>query len=1101
MEYSAVEIVPFIVAASVVGATICYFYFSNSKTEDSAKNDSSTLQIEDIRKRRLEKLKELEKESASLLNEIAESQPKNKVVSQHQPKPRIAPSTSLKRQNEQPLTSSVTQTSQKENKRSLSLNLNKVKIDSELKTKETKSDEKKNLEDQFPDTEEASVVDTSNLEIDKSVEETVQQLPLNEEEQIKRIFGHQILINNSTSTAIAAILLTEPSTVRALNIAAGWWNTTKAIDCLEEWKETIFNSVQKLLQQRMPEEDLFTDNPIEEVSAILLEFLGYRISSGKRIQFTFESVQTRSSSSSSTVNFIALDPEYVRLVAAADTKSMKIALQMLFDTFSDYSLTMTLQEYLGETILRQITTDKSLAAAVGYILEYETLQMNSLRTCSEIERNSIFSALFRISTIVPYHLLRANNSINNRNITDCLQLRYFEHIPLFPNPTRLWTSNDKMLKSTSSMLQRNALEVYKFTASIIQLSLKQKLFRDSVLMWMAKYIELSHTMFFAAGEETVNNMTNNMSTSSSSFVLHLSYVILLIIDPFFKDEAAMNKFIHMISWEYVLTDDRIQFSNLSNMFDGMKVTRSANDNTTNSEASYNFATEIFWITMRSLELVNRIYLRRQKQINELFDEFSTAKQLYESNATQFLPRIESAKQQLHLLHYGWSASVLEDSQYLTIACRWAKAAADWIILQAQQPNASNTETRFHYIPASLAKAMCHVWQSARNIPREGVMTSAEARHAALFCVELMNRPDLVRSPVLLDRLLSVLELFVHVFGSQQKNGVLAGIVMENEMIRTLLVPAILSLYSTCHAVAALDVNEDSTFDKSAIRHRANELLVALLQYPLPEPRHSLLTYLQRDRGQPFQAFILSALDCIVFSFESAVTILRRIHSIESQQQQQQSLGSSTSTSTTTAAPIPPLYLNQARSTLQTTASTFYMLAILCDTDKLIQDTIVSCSGLFERVAISLYTCLLLVNNEEKLEKIKVTSTAIRTEQIIQQQVRLLVTLLTGQSQQVQEAFIRAMMQHPDYDITEIEVLSNLAGGSSLQSLLSVFRSVAEEEKQKPDNQSSNKKSEIDWEEWRSGEVDADAIYKQFFAEHDTVRYIAIIPLHSYIIDC
>jgi hypothetical protein len=82
-------------------------------------------------------------------------------------------------------------------------------------------------------------------------------------------------------------------------------------------------------------------------------------------------------------------------------------------------------------------------------------------------------------------------------------------------------------------------------------------------------------------------------------------------------------------------------------------------------------------------------------------------------------------------------------------------------------------------------------------------------------------------------------------------------------------------------VAGLDVDDDVSFDKFNIRHRANALLVHLWKHPLREPRDSVLAFAGVARSKPkggekdggdssmenreaWHSFVIAALDTIMY---------------------------------------------------------------------------------------------------------------------------------------------------------------------------------------------------------------------------------------------
>jgi hypothetical protein len=148
---------------------------------------------------------------------------------------------------------------------------------------------------------------------------------------------------------------------------------------------------------------------------------------------------------------------------------------------------------------------------------------------------------------------------------------------------------------------------------------------------------------------------------------------------------------------------------------------------------FEFVTEIFWLTARAMELVQKLFQRRDEQVRRGFDLVARA-----------APGAAAAHAQqcLAALQLGWACSQLGDPAFLGRACYWARFAADWLRHQAQLPGAP---ARFQRLPAGLVKGMCEVWaQAARAREPEEVLPGLMAADAAVFCMEV-RRPSCVPS--------------------------------------------------------------------------------------------------------------------------------------------------------------------------------------------------------------------------------------------------------------------------------------------------------------------------------------------------------------------
>lgn len=238
--------------------------------------------------------------------------------------------------------------------------------------------------------------------------------------------------------------------------------------------------------------------------------------------------------------------------------------------------------------------------------------------------------------------------------------------------------------------------------------------------------------------------------------------------------------------------------------------------------------------------------------------------------------------------------------------------------------------------------------------------------------------------------------------------------MDNQIIRQSLAPAILSLYSNCHAVAALDVNEDVSFDKNSIRSRANSLIKHLYNYSLPEPRDSIRLYIKQGVG--FEAFVISAFDCIMYNFVEAMKTLAYCHALEKRG------GACDSRSP-----------GNVRWMLNLTNATFDVLQMLCEGELLAREAIVG-PALCRRVASFLYTCLNYTNSEKKLESLRVKTPeewGYKEDEILSRPVGIISICLNSSDKLSQHAFLSAFAEHPDFETEGLRQIAYLPGGSAL----------------------------------------------------------------------
>jgi hypothetical protein len=888
-----------------------------------------------------------------------------------------------------------------------------------------------------------------------------------------------------TSKALASMLLREPSTSRALGTAACWWARAGEVSVsrLPQWRAALAGALELLLAERTPEEDLFTPDPTEELSACLLELLGYRVvarSGALRL------MQTDGVKASLPVDFI-------RALFSINGPCSSGALSLLFSCFRALRLDTLPQDAFDVGVLAALRSDRSVAAALNTMLQREVaLSLSASPSLSAgsaggMERSGVMSALLSLSTIVPLSAVHSpadgdgggdgGQFPSAAQAAACPQLSFFAGMPYAAAPAQLWCTNPSLLLRHTQMLAGNLSELLGVLHGLLERALRQG--REAVLTWLARVIQLTHRYFAAGGRAALEaDEGTDPDSCSSGFVLSLACLLLRLTDPLLGDPA---RFVPAVDWAYTKGDSRIEFSALPNMVDGSKPGAADTEEPLEvSPSSFSFSTEIFWLTARVMELVEKVANRRGEHMRAAWQRFEAARQLLEARpgaaAEAALARRRAA---LHALHYGWAASPLEDPLFLGLACRWAHFSAQWVLAQAA---AADAPARFRHIPAGLVKAMCDVWiLAARSSHPARALPGLAAADAALLCVQLMGRPLLAGSPVLQDRLLAVIDAFA--FAGQGGEGPLAGVVMDNQVIRESLAPAVMALYSSCHAVAALDVNEDVAFDKNSIRSRANALLMRLYRHPLEEPRLSIRRYIAEGGGGGggFEAFVVSAFDCIMYNFVEAVKTLAYSRRAE----QRGRLADS-------RAP------GNVRWMLGLSHSTFALLQLLCAGEGGARAALTG-PALRCRVAGCLCACMQLVDSEARLGALRVSGPeqwGFEEEAVLGHPASLLAACLSSPDTEAQHAFLSAYAQHPDYEPGGLARAAELPGGAALRPYLALLTSnsgqgAGRAAQASPSPPPSRRGAGVDFDMFAGTEGDAEDIYTAFWLQEEQVRGVCV----------
>lgn len=251
------------------------------------------------------------------------------------------------------------------------------------------------------------------------------------------------------------------------------------------------------------------------------------------------------------------------------------------------------------------------------------------------------------------------------------------------------------------------------------------------------------------------------------------------------------------------------------------------------------------------------------------------------------------------------------------------------------------------------------------------------------------------------------------YGSSRRG--FASEVMDSSRMRNELCPALMDLYSSCHAVAAWDANEDVQFDKFSVRVRISKLLMHLYQHPLPEPRQSILAYMV---GDGFKALLLSAIDTITFTTYEAIRTINYDRRVP--------VGMT--------YPQAEEYKQRSNSSLHHSKLTFDMMNLLCEGEEQIRAYLHGQPELLERVALFVFTFFSRLFTVEVIDSIATESRymewGLKAASVVTPPVTFLMSCMrVGQTEQ--ENLVSLIVDAPDFDLQVFERVSKLAEGATL----------------------------------------------------------------------
>ena len=522
---------------------------------------------------------------------------------------------------------------------------------------------------------------------------------------------------------------------------------------------------------------------------------------------------------------------------------------------------------------RDVCGDKALQRALGSCLEDDALASGDgrVRDGRALEDASVLGRALATSTILDFsHVAKAKP---DGRAVDALKGRvpaaaYFSELPNFPK-TPLDAANKQ-----AAFLRQRLRETQDGVHALVNKALRvdKGAKKEGVVAWLARSVALGAPLAAPRLKERGRH-AHPAGCCSAGHGLNLCGLILRLAAPV-ADKGDFN----LVDWRYATRDDRVDFRADAKL--GAQVGSRDDDDDEDDDDDmdpemkrqlreamamslgklsalgffppgeahgFKFSTEAFFLAVKA---VGTFFV-------PLFDEFH----LQQRALAEGRGGDDAAAYRARLHAEGWVCH-LEDPVLLENAGKVASFAAKWLLHQMADgdfapgdPRAGSApKERMAALPANLVKNACDVWSCLARASdgRRGAACfgDQDAAAAALFCCELMRRPDLVASPVVHAKLVEFLtQLLRTARGPASRKAEaslffgpgrgLAGAVMDSERVRRELPPALVHLYGEVHAVVGLDVDADQAFDKFNVRHRVNALLSQFWRHPLGEPRAAL----------------------------------------------------------------------------------------------------------------------------------------------------------------------------------------------------------------------------------------------------------------------
>lgn len=572
-----------------------------------------------------------------------------------------------------------------------------------------------------------------------------------------------------------------------------------------------------------------------------------------------------------------MDKRLVQATTSAAPALASAAIKSLLS--SSYRLDDDMSLVSAVKAAERVRNETALALALCTCLQDEALSTSKGR--NHDMSASVLLPIAGVTSIVPTEALWDRGGRlrrDNMTRTDEVRLTYFRNLPGFPR-----VRSAEALRRQINFLRAQLHVAQDACVAFIEKCLKvdKKRRQDQVLAWLSRCLALAR---------------------DPGFRLNLAYIALKLAAPVVDDSEKGQGLLRRVDWSKGIKFGR-GFAPESPLFEqeakGLEFVprnydadEEEQDDDDEEEmllakalemsldpqnalpagfrgSADDFLTEIFWLGNYGLGALGRAVEEMRDQAKKL----AVVVQAHQN---------EDACAAVSMMHRcGW-VTHLHDPRLLKLAVAFATTATRRLTQFAQCDDARSI---FGNAPASIVKRACDVW----TLQLEADPTGFDHATAAVLCCALMKRADLISSPIVHAKLVDVVSTMMFAAAADRSTDLysparrpgrraqreLAGAVMDDARVRAELPVALASLYSQLQAVVGLDVDKDQGFDKFAVRHRINDLLIRLWRHPLGEPKRALADYL-RERSD----FTAACLDNIVYCVEDAVDRLRDGKAIE-----------------------------------------------------------------------------------------------------------------------------------------------------------------------------------------------------------------------------
>eukprot|EP00117_Sycon_ciliatum_P046288 scpid21219/ scgid2547/ Ubiquitin conjugation factor E4 B; Ubiquitin fusion degradation protein 2; Ufd2a len=545
---------------------------------------------------------------------------------------------------------------------------------------------------------------------------------------------------------------------------------------------------------------------------------------------------------------------FMQLIRAAGDATMSVGrfdeLALRFNMYND-----ALQVLLGSPVIQKVLT--------------ETLG-KELTRCdkgSYFQSQSTLAGLLNISTLrFPF----ATNSPLHR----C-----YGELKGFPQP------HDDTVSTLNYQIQGAVQGGQSLVHSVLFKIIKQAQPRDTVLSWLSGVLCMNHLRTAAQ----FKGQQPDTLTASDGFMLNVCSVMLRLCQPIFTTIETDR--LRKIDPSYTsrpwcrldLHDEPCLARGRIDAKDRLKAGTERFAMPALYQGSANFLTECFHMTQLALYVGVMPTIRR---FNSVLHDLARAQQSKTGKEREDLKTYSA------LFYLSWSTCLLDPVLVRQISEFYVTQAV-WInmlLVNAAQEGGSEEEIheRQRNVCSNILefsiKAMTS-WFSFVVQHKPSLLTGLSMTALVDCCVLLLERPDLLPSPLAQTRIVELLLVFLetsnrasqHRPGHGWGSGVhteLASIVHTSPTVQTQLGPALLHTYAAVDLVEGLDVDKED-FDKFGARAHIQKLLKHM--WSRNDCRSSVIAQVGTPR---FERFLNATLDTLLYQMNDALRRVANVRQIQ-----------------------------------------------------------------------------------------------------------------------------------------------------------------------------------------------------------------------------